>query len=140
GRGRDTRRAARGAGALLAAVSRLGRAGVGGVVLRGVPVVTGLAFTPVKATRLHTVESLALGPDGVRENRRFYVIDERDRMINSKRLGALQTVVADYSDADRTLRLTLPDGRIGEGSIRLGEPIATRFFSQPGHGRQLDAA
>jgi len=46
--------------------------------------------------------------------------------------------VADYSDAERTLRLTLPDGRIVEGSIRLGEPITTRFFSQTAHGRLLE--
>jgi uncharacterized protein len=101
-------------------------------------VVTGLALTPVKATRLHDVEEIVLGPQGVRENRRFYVIDARDRMVNSKRLGALQTVVADYSDARRTLRLTLPDGHVVEGEIRLGEPITTKFFSQVAQGRLVD--
>ena len=40
------------------------------------PVVVGLALTPVKATRLHRVDRIELGPDGVRENRRFYLIDE----------------------------------------------------------------
>jgi MOSC domain-containing protein len=93
------------------------------------PVVVGLAVTPVKATRLHAVDRVELGPDGVQDNRRFYVIDARDRMVNSKRLGSLQTVVADYSDADRRLRLELPDGRVVEDEIRLGEEIETRFFS-----------
>jgi uncharacterized protein YcbX len=105
------------------------------------PVVTGLAVTPVKATRLHAVDSLTLGPTGVRENRRFYVIDERDRMINSKVLGALQTVVADYSEAseaERRLRLTLPDGRVVEDSVRLGDPVSTRFFSQIAQGRLVE--
>ena len=58
-------------------------------------VVVGLAFTPVKATRLHAVSSLELGSDGVSDNRRFYVVDARDRMVNSKSVGALQTIVAD---------------------------------------------
>jgi uncharacterized protein YcbX len=102
------------------------------------PVVTGLAITPVKATRLHTVERLTLGPDGVRENRRFYVVDDRDRMINSKLLGALQTVVADYSDSERTLRLSLPDGRVVEGPVRLGDPITTRFFSRVAQDRLVE--
>jgi uncharacterized protein len=102
------------------------------------PVVTGLAITPVKATRLHTVERVELGREGVRENRRFYVIDDRDRMTNSKRLGKLQTVIAEYSDADRTLRLSLPDGRVVEGEIRLGDALQTRFFSQTAAGRLVE--
>ena len=93
------------------------------------PTVVGLAFTPVKATRLHVVDRIELGPDGVRENRRFYVIDDRDRMINSKLAGELQTVVADYSHADRRLRLSLPDGRVVEDEVRLGDEVDTRFFS-----------
>jgi uncharacterized protein len=102
------------------------------------PVVAGLAVTPVKATRLHTVERIELGPEGVRENRRFYVIDDRDRMMNSKLLGTLQTVIAHYSDADRTLRLTLPDGREVDGEIRLGDALQTRFFSQVAEGRLVE--
>ena len=101
-------------------------------------VVVGLAFTPVKATRLHTVDRLFIGPDGVRENRRFFVIDDRDRMINSKRLGALQKVVAEYSDTERRLTLTFPDGRIVEESIRLGDPITTRFFSGTAEGQLVE--
>ncbi|HKO26860.1 MAG TPA: MOSC N-terminal beta barrel domain-containing protein [Solirubrobacteraceae bacterium] len=100
--------------------------------------VTRLTMTPVKATRLHEVDQLELGPEGVRENRRFYVIDDRDRMINSKRLGELQTVVAAYSDADRTLSLSLPDGRVVEDVVQLGDPITTRFFSQTAEGRLVE--
>ena len=99
------------------------------------PIVTGLAITPVKATRLHTVDRIVLTSDGVHENRRFYVIDHRDRMINSKLVGALQTVIADYSETERRLRLLLPDGRVVEDEVRLGDPIATKFFSQVTQGR-----
>jgi MOSC domain-containing protein len=100
--------------------------------------VVGLAFTPVKATRLHAVDRVELGPDGLLENRRFYVIDDRDRMINSKIVGELQTVIADYSDADRTLRLTLPDGQVVEDEIRLGGEVDTRFFSTQRTGRLVE--
>lgn len=91
--------------------------------------VVGLAFTPVKATRLHSVDRLELGPDGVCENRRFYVVDDRDRMINGKIAGELQTVIADYSHADRRLKLLLPDGEVVEGEVQLGSELDTRFFS-----------
>jgi MOSC domain-containing protein len=94
-----------------------------------VAVVVGLAVTPVKATRLHEVDRVVLGPEGVRDNRRFYLIDDRDRMINSKIAGELQTVVAEYSDADRRLKLSLPDGRTVEDEVRPGEELDTRFFS-----------
>jgi uncharacterized protein YcbX len=95
----------------------------------------GLAFTPVKATRLHTVDRVELRPDGVSDNRRFYVIDDRDRMINSKISGELQTVIADYSHADRRLKLTLADGRVVEDEITLGDEVDTRFFSTQRRGR-----
>ena len=68
-------------------------------------IVTGLAISPVKGTRLRTVDRVTLGPDGVRESHRFYWIDERDRMVNAEFMGELQPVVADYSDSDRRLAL-----------------------------------
>jgi uncharacterized protein YcbX len=103
-----------------------------------VPEVTALAITAVKATRLRQVDRIELGRDGVRENRRFYLIDARDRMINSKIVGELQTVIADYSEADRRLRLELPDGRVVEEEIRPGEEVDTRFFSTQRRGRLVE--
>jgi uncharacterized protein len=101
-------------------------------------VVAGLSYTPVKATRLHTVSRLELGPEGVADNRRFYVVDARDRMVNSKIIGELQTVIADYSAADRRLRLELPDGRVVEDEVRLGDELETRFFSAERTGRLVE--
>jgi uncharacterized protein len=103
-----------------------------------VAVVAGLAVTAVKGTRLHSVDRIALDRDGVRENRRFIVIDERDRMVNAKLLGALQTVIAGYSDERRTLRLDLPDGRIVDGQIRLGDAVTAEFFSVTARGRLVE--
>lgn len=102
------------------------------------PSVVGLAFTPVKATRLHVVDHVELGPDGLLENRRFYVIDDHDRMINSKIVGELQTVIADYSHDDRTLSLTLPDGRVVEDEVRLADQVEVRFFSAQRIGRLVE--
>jgi uncharacterized protein len=103
-----------------------------------VPIVAGLAITPVKATRLREVDRVVLTPEGVRENRRFYLIDERDRMVNSKIAAELQTVIARYSDADRRLRLTFPDGHAVEGKVRLGDAIETSFFSRQKAARLVE--
>jgi uncharacterized protein YcbX len=103
-----------------------------------VAVVVGLAVTPVKATRLHAVDRLELTRDGVPNNRRFYLIDDRDRMVNSKIVGELQTVIADYSDAHSRLRLELPDGHLVQDQIRLGDEVDTRFFSMPRRARLVE--
>ncbi len=81
--------------------------------------------------RLREVSEVRLGPHGAENDRRFYVIDDHDRMVNGKQIGQLQTVVANYAAHDRSLSLTLPDGRVLEDRVVLGPPVQTRFFSRP---------
>jgi uncharacterized protein YcbX len=100
--------------------------------------VTGLALTPVKGTRLRAVDRLELTPVGARGNRRFFVIDERDRMVNGKLLGDLQRVLSDFDEADATLTMTFPDGAVIEGRVTLGESVTTRFFSRSVAARTVD--
>jgi uncharacterized protein YcbX len=59
-------------------------------------------------------------------------------MVNSKMIGALQTVIAGYSEEERTLRFELPDGRVVADEIRLGAPVSARFFSQTAAGRLVE--
>lgn len=93
--------------------------------------VTGLATTPVKGTRLREVERVELDRHGVRENRRFFLIDAEDRMVNSTHLGALQAIVSDYAIAERRLRLEFPDGRVLQEQVHLGREVVTRFYGDP---------
>lgn len=92
-------------------------------------VVSALAITPVKATRLREVEHVTLGPQGVRENRRFFLIDDSDRMVNAKHLGELTALLADYSGSDRRLRITFPDGRVVDNEVGHDGSVTARFFS-----------
>src|SRR5437763_12003251 len=101
-------------------------------------VVSGLALTPVKGTRLQPVDSIRLERSGVRLNRRFFLIDERDRMVNGKHLGELNAVIATYSDSDRRLRLQLPGGKALEDEIRLGDEVDTRFYSRSTGARLVE--
>jgi uncharacterized protein YcbX len=95
------------------------------------PTVTALSITPVKGTRLRSVDQVHLDERGVRENRRFFLIDDKDTMVNATHLGALNALVSRYSDDDRTLALEFPDGQSLEGEVRLGEAILTDFYRQP---------
>jgi uncharacterized protein YcbX len=100
--------------------------------------VSALSVTAVKATRLRSVESVSLEADGAVGNRRFYLVDERGQMVNSKMIGSLQTVVADYDPSDRRLALTFPDGRTVEGPVSYAGTVDTEFFSLPREARLLD--
>jgi uncharacterized protein YcbX len=97
--------------------------------------VRGLAVTPIKGTRLLDVERITVDRYGVRENRRFFLIDDRDRMVNGKHLGELSTVVADYSERERRLRIEFPDGRALEDDVRHDGSVTARFYSGAREGR-----
>ncbi len=100
--------------------------------------VTGLSITPIKGTRVRAVDDIRLERFGVRENRRFYVIDHRDHLVNGKRLGELTALVADYDHKQRRLRLEFPDGTVLEDTIGQGPLVRTWFFSQESLARLVE--
>jgi hypothetical protein len=93
--------------------------------------VRALSLTPVKGTRIRPAEAIELGPTGAAGDRRFYVIDDRGRMVNGKVVVGLQTVVADWSEDTLELALTFPGGRRAAGIVDRGEPVSTSFSSHP---------
>jgi uncharacterized protein YcbX len=99
--------------------------------------VTGLAITAVKAMRVREVEQVELGELGAVGNRSFCVIDERGRMVNGKRFGELQAVVADYDPAGGELELSFPDGSAARGQIEYGDTLQMQFFSRAAEAREL---
>ncbi len=100
--------------------------------------VSGLAIAAVKGTRLQQVDRVELTPQGVRENRRFFLIDEESRMFNATHVGALNALVSGYSDQDRRLSLHFPDGRRVESGVELGDPVTTRFYGRAASARLVE--
>jgi uncharacterized protein YcbX len=90
--------------------------------------VRGLLTTAIKGLRVSPRDELMLGSDGVIENRRFYLVDERGRMVNGKQIGELSALRSEYHDPERTLIVTLPDGAQISDTVRLGAEIDARFF------------
>jgi len=92
------------------------------------PRVAWIAFTPVKGLRLRQLEETEVTQDGIPGDRAFFLVDAHGTMVNGKRHGALQTVLADHdADAGR-LALRFPDGRELVGAVKLGEPVPVRFY------------
>jgi hypothetical protein len=81
------------------------------------PAVTGLATTVVKGTRLRPVSEVELESGGARGDRRFYLIDERGRMVNGTVGRAWR---GDRAGQDPHRGSGRPDAVIRE-SARLGE-------------------
>jgi uncharacterized protein YcbX len=96
--------------------------------------VAALSLTPVKATRLHTVESIELTPGGARGDRAFFLIDDNDRMINAKLHGALHAVVAEWDETTRRLILSFPDRESVVGIVDGGARVQARFYSEGAAG------
>jgi MOSC domain-containing protein len=91
--------------------------------------VRAILTAPVKGLRAVEREEVELGREGIAEDRRFFVLDGRGRMVNAKRLGCLLAVRADYAHAERTLALELPGRAPLSGVVETGARVPARFFS-----------
>lgn len=97
-----------------------------------------ITIAPVKALALVRLDEVELEPFGVRENRRFYLVDENGRMINGKVIGPLVRIVPDYDEAVGRLALHMPDGDVVSGQVEVGRTLTTSFFGRPVAGRPVD--
>ncbi len=102
--------------------------------------VAGIAFAPVKGLALVSRDEVVLEAFGVRENRRFHLIDEDGRLVNGKTAGPMVQVVAEADPDGRRLRLSFPYGDVVEDDVDLGEPVETGFFGRPVTGRLVNGA
>jgi len=89
-----------------------------------------ISIAPVKSLALADVDHVELGPDGIRGDRRFFVVDESGRMTNNKRHGPLQQVVPTWDEAANVLTLRFPDGSEVTGPARPGAPGRAGFYRQ----------
>jgi MOSC domain-containing protein len=97
-----------------------------------------ITIAPVKSLALVHRDEVELEPFGVRENRRFYLVDDNGRMINGKVVGPLVRAVPDYDDKAGRLALHLPDGDVVEGDVAVGDLLTTSFFGRPVAGRVVE--
>jgi uncharacterized protein YcbX len=94
-----------------------------------------ISITPVKSLGLTQVDEVQLEEIGVRNNRRFYLIDDAGNLINGKRHGALAQVRSGFDEAANTLELRFPDGRVVAGEVGVDGELTTNFWGRPVQGR-----
>jgi hypothetical protein len=83
---------------------------------------------------LALVDEAELTEAGIVGDRRFFLIDENNRLVNAKGLGVLQKIRPEYDDATRTLTLHLPDGDVVSDTVETGVEIETNFWGDPKPG------
>lgn len=99
------------------------------------PTVTHLDIAPVMSLGLERRDEIAVTERGVAEDRRFFIVDDTDRLIDQLLVADMVQVRA-WTDPDATvLRLTFPDGRVLEDDVRAGPAFdgVIRRLSIKGH-------
>jgi uncharacterized protein YcbX len=98
--------------------------------------VSWISVTPVKGLAIEQVDEVDLLESGLRGDRRFYLVDEHNRLVNNKgKRGPLQLVHGRFDEETNALTLRLPDGREVGGPAERGEELQTSFHSRPRDAR-----
>ena len=83
-----------------------------------------ISISSVKGFRLSHPAEVMLGPDGVEENRRFFLVDAAGQRLRSSRTPWPVLIQADFDTSAELLRMYFPDGSVLEGDARAkGAPI-----------------
>lgn len=102
------------------------------------PQVARFSIAPVRSLALRHPDEIDLTEVGVVEDRRFYLVDDTDRLIDRTVIGELVRI-ASWTDPDGTrLRLEFPDGAVLDEEVRLGEPIETPIYDRTGVGHVVE--
>ena len=102
------------------------------------PTVSRLSIAPVRSLGLEHPTEIDLTELGVREDRRFFLTDASNRLVDRLLVGSLVRIAA-HTDPDATqLRMEFPDGTVIEGEVRLGEPVETPIHGRTGVGHLVE--
>lgn len=94
-------------------------------------------IAPVKSLGLVHPQAVHIDSRGIREDRRFHLIDGDGRLLTQRQLGRLVQVRVDYQMEPERLALRFPDGSRIEGTPELGEPVTTSIFGRLVAGRMV---
>ena len=90
--------------------------------------VSAIHATPIKSLRLESLDQAELTETGIRDDRRYLLVDDRDRVITQREVGALATLGAHYDAQAGNLLVTLPDGQQVAGQPECGSAYETTFY------------
>jgi uncharacterized protein YcbX len=83
-----------------------------------------ISTSPVKGFRLSHPEEVLLGPNGVADNRRFFLVDAEGQRLRSSLTPWPVSVRAEYDEPSERLRMQFADGTAVEGdAVATGEAV-----------------
>lgn len=92
------------------------------------------SIAPVRSLGLEHPDEIELTEVGVVEDRRFFLADDTNRLVDRLVVGEL-VQIATHTDAGATrLRLAFPDGTVIDDEVTLGEAIETPIHGRTGVG------
>jgi uncharacterized protein YcbX len=88
-----------------------------------------ISYCPVKGLAIQQLDRCELTEAGVAGDRQFVLVDESDRLVNSKGLGVLQQIVPQYDGEADSLTLSFPDGTSVAQHIGFDGSLTALFWS-----------
>src|SRR5690348_4373472 len=89
-----------------------------------------ISLSPVKGLALSQVDECELTDAGLAGDRAFFLVDENDRLVNSKGLGVLQQIVPRFDAAGGSLTLAFPDGTTVSSPVAYDGALDARFWNR----------
>ena len=91
-----------------------------------------ISYSPVKGLALQQLDRCELTEAGVAGDRQFFLVDESDRLVNSKGLGILQQIVPHHDVEVDSLTLSFPDGTTVSEHIGLDGSLGAAVLGSHG--------
>lgn len=96
------------------------------------------SIAPVRSLGLQHPAYIDLTGSGVVEDRRFFLRDPDNRLIDRIVIGPLVQVAADADPDGMRLRLTFPDGSVIDDEVKLGKAVETPIYGRTGIGHVVE--
>jgi uncharacterized protein YcbX len=103
-----------------------------------VPRIARFSIAPVRSLGLEHPDEIDLTEVGVVEDRRFYLIDETNRLVDRLVVGELVQISTHTDPGATTLRMAFPDGTVIDDEVALGDPIETPIHGRTGVGHLVE--
>jgi uncharacterized protein YcbX len=97
-----------------------------------------ISHCPVKGLAVQQLDHCELTEAGITGDREFFLVDENDRLVNSKGLGVLQRIVPRHDREVGSLTLAFPDGTTISQEVAFNGSLGARFWNQTVEVRVVD--
>jgi uncharacterized protein YcbX len=100
-----------------------------------VPAVAQFSIAPVRSLGLQHPTEIDVTEVGVVEDRRFFLSDDQNRLVDRIVVGRLVQVESRTDPAATRLWMRFPDGSVIDEEVRLGESVETPIHGRTGVGK-----